>query len=146
MFLLSAAAELAGWFSCSQERARVSEEVASEDCAIAELFLNSQNLVVLGKLHLVVVNRLSQVLRHRVPVFDVVQLLQAVDCNRKDLTRRLQNASTLPLKLLDVSLCHFAVRLLMPFPRAALIGFLLGQNFVFDKLGVDCGHLHQVLL
>jgi len=47
--MLTTAAELAGWFSCSQERARVSEEVASEDCAIAELFLNSQNLVILGE-------------------------------------------------------------------------------------------------
>ena len=41
----------------------------------------AEDLVVLAQLHLVVVDSFSQILGHRVAIFDVVKLLQTVDCD-----------------------------------------------------------------
>jgi len=55
--------------------------------------IRPQNLVVLIQLDLVVIDcvcELLTVLNH-VPIFNIMKLLEAIDSNRKDLPRRLQD-------------------------------------------------------
>ena len=53
--------------------------------------LGGEDLVVFAQLDLIVVYSFTQVVRHTVSILDVVQLLQAVDRDREDLTCTLQD-------------------------------------------------------
>ena len=51
----------------------------------------AQDLVILAKLNLVVVDRLPQVIRHTIAILDVVQLLHTVNGNTENLSGALQH-------------------------------------------------------
>jgi hypothetical protein len=63
----------------------LSHDCLTEELGPVTLPFCLQNLVILLQLDLVVVNRLSQDdwIGHRVPILDIVQLLQAIDCDRE---------------------------------------------------------------
>ena len=73
--------------------------LAEQLCSIRSPF-RGKDLVVLVQLDLVVFDCFCQRgwICQDVTISDVVQLLEAIDCNRKNLSGRLENRAVLPLK------------------------------------------------
>ena len=66
-------------------------DIFTEEFASIASALRAENLVVLAQLHFIIVNRFSQVVRHAVAVFNIVQLLQTVDRDTENLSARLEH-------------------------------------------------------
>ena len=135
-------------FGLNQSLLVLRHDLLREEFTAIAASLTAQDLIVFRELYLVVIDRLSQILSHWIAIFDVMQLLEAVDGDGEDLTGWLEHRATLSLKLLNISLTNLLLRITQVAARLRwlVVRLLLRDNFIFDELTVEDGHLSQILL